>query len=125
LGRKGWNSGGRLVFNEDMREREMTMVSRILLGAILALVTIGSSVESRAADAYGPGYRAKARYNSSHAPRRYRRSYVYRGSTGWHLFGYQLEPFTFNGGAYNFPGNYNNHTFWERVQTQGNYPVQY
>ncbi len=31
-------------------------------------------------------------------------------------------PFT---SAYNYPGHYNNNTFWERVQTQRQYPVQY
>jgi hypothetical protein len=107
-----------------MSKREIIMVSRILLSAVLALAAVGSSVECRA-EGTSPGYRSKARQHYSRAPRRFRRSYAQRGGVGWQLFGYQLQPFTFNTGSYNFPGNYNNHTFWERVQTQGNYPVQY
>jgi hypothetical protein len=100
----------------------MTMSIRFLFGVVLALVAVGMMSESQAADTSGPGY--GPRYRQSYVPRR-SRSYVYRQERGWTIFGYTFQPFVNHGEAYNFPGHYNNQTFWERVQSQPNYPVQY
>jgi hypothetical protein len=99
------------------------MSSRILLSAILVFAVLGSSAESRA-DKYRSGYHPKARYYHSRTPHRYRRTYTFREGVGGHLYGDQLTPFSFSSG-YNYPGFYNNQSFWERVQTQAGYPVQY
>jgi hypothetical protein len=99
------------------------MSFRILFGAAIAVALLGVSAPSQAAD-YRSGYSPKARYHHSRAPYRYRRSFAYRGGVGGHLFGWQLPAWTASS-ANNYPGFYNNHTFWERVQTQGQYPVQY
>jgi hypothetical protein len=89
-------------------------LSKIMLAA-LALAVAGTSIPAFAADTYGT-YRRKYRIERS--------PYSYGYPIGGHRFGWQHDgrPFT---SAYNFPGWYNNQTFWERVQTQGNYPVQY
>jgi hypothetical protein len=100
------------------------MSSRILLSAIIAFAVFGSSVESQARQ-YSRGYRPKARYNYSQVPHRYGRTYTFREGVGGHRYGDQLtSPFA-SGSSYNYPGHYNNQTFWERVQTQAGYPVQY
>jgi hypothetical protein len=50
----------------------------------------------------------------------------YYGQIGGHRYGPVPERYEFqNGSAYSYPGHYNNQTFWERVQTQRNFPVQY
>jgi hypothetical protein len=50
----------------------------------------------------------------------------YYGQIGGHRYGEVPERHEFlNGSAYNYPGYYNNQSFWERVQTQRNFPVQY
>jgi hypothetical protein len=102
------------------------MGSRILFSAILALGVLGISVESQAADGYRSGYHSRGHYRHSRAPLRYRRSYAFSSQIGGHLFGDQHSPFPFASSAgENYPGFYNNQSFWERVQTQPNYPVQY
>jgi hypothetical protein len=61
------------------------------------------------------------------APRRLRYQYGgYFGRIGGHYYGVvpERDPFK-NESTYNYPGHYNNQTFWERVQTQRNFPVQY
>jgi hypothetical protein len=82
---------------------------------ISALAAFGFPAESHVG---GPaGYRAKTHRGVHH----YRRVCCF---VGGHRFGYQHTPFTFND-SNDYPGYYNNQTFWERVQTQRNYPVQY
>jgi hypothetical protein len=50
----------------------------------------------------------------------------YYGQIGGYRYGPVPERNEFlNGSAYNYPGYYNNQSFWERVQTQRNFPVQY
>ncbi|HZV22124.1 MAG TPA: hypothetical protein VE986_11335 [Hyphomicrobiales bacterium] len=99
---------------------------RLLFAAALALAAVASFSESRAADGYYPGYRSqpRARYYHSRIPRRHPRFYSYRETFIGRLFSRPERPFIGNE-AYNYPGFYNNQSFWERVQTQGNYPVQY
>jgi hypothetical protein len=93
------------------------MRSRLLIGAIAALAAFGFSVESRADE--GPsGYRAKSHRVTRHRERFYGRQ------VGGYRYWYQNTPFSFSD-SNNAPGHYENHTFWERVQTQRNYPVQY
>ncbi len=103
------------------------MRSWLLFGAVLAFAVVGASADSSRASESMPGYYVKARHQASRAPRRYLRyySYRYRAPVGGHLFGRQLKPFPYSNNGYNYPGHYNNQTFWERVQTQANYPVQY
>jgi hypothetical protein len=98
-------------------------MSRILFSAVLAFAAFATSVESFAAD-----YRYSRHHYSRHA--RSHDLYLYdygsgRRHVGGHLFGWQLNPSLFGNKGYNYPGFYNNQTFWERVQTQANYPVQY
>ena len=91
---------------------------RLLVVAVAVLAAFGFAAGSRAAD--GPaGYRAKRHH---HAGRYHRRAW--RGYVGGHRYGDQHTPFTFND-ANNYPGHYNNQHFWERVETQRNYPVGY
>ena len=91
------------------------MGSRLLISAIAVLAVFGFSVESRA-DEGRSGYRAR-----SHVTRHHR---LYGRQVGGYRYWYQHTPFTFSD-ANNYPGHYNNQTFWERVQTQRNYPIQY
>ncbi len=90
---------------------------RLLLSAIAALAFLGTSVETRAAD--GDGVRTK----THHATRHHRR-YWRGGPVGGYRYGYQHTPFTFSD-ANDYPGHYNNQNFWERVETQRNYPIGY
>ena len=97
-------------------------MSRILFSAVLAFAAFATSVESSAADyRHGRHYSRYARYHEF-----YLDGYGYvRLPVGGHLFGWQLSPSIFGSAGYNYPGHYNNETFWDRVQTQANYPVQY
>ncbi len=100
------------------------MGSRLLLSAIVALATFGLSSGSRAAE-FPAGHRASAQHNARHHHRFYNRQVGgYYGSIGGYRYGYENTPRVFSD-AENYPGYYNNQTFWERVQTQRNYPVQY
>jgi hypothetical protein len=50
----------------------------------------------------------------------------YYGQIGGYSYGPVPERNEFlKGSTYNYPGYYNNQFFWERVQTQRNFPVQY
>ncbi len=109
---------------------EMIM-SRILMCAALALAALGTSVQSQAAE-YGYHHRRAHHNGYAYAPRSYGffsfgSPYgYYNGPVGGHKYAGQHNPFNFTGAvSYNYPGFYNNTTFWERVQTQRNYPVQY
>jgi hypothetical protein len=93
------------------------MGSRLLIVAIAALAAFGFSMESRA-DGGTEGYRAKSHHGARHHQRFYGRQ------VGGYRYWYQNEPFKFSD-SNNYPGHYNNQTFWERVQTQRNYPVNY
>jgi hypothetical protein len=95
----------------------MMMRSRLLIGAIAAVAGFGFSLDCHA-EGRAEGYRAK-----SHRITRHRHRF-YGHHAGGHRFGHQNAPFTFSD-SNNYPGHYNNQTFWERVQTQRNYPVQY
>ncbi len=91
---------------------------RLLICAIAALAAFGFSAESRADDA-SAGYRAKSHHVTRHRHR------LYGGRpVGGYRYWYQNEPFKFSD-SNNYPGHYDNQSFWERVQTQRNYPVQY
>ena len=88
------------------------------VGAAVALALACASVSSHAADYYQS---KRSRYGRSY---RLHREESFPFHIGGHLFGWQHDqrPFT---SAENYPGWYNNQTFWERVETQRNYPVQY
>ncbi len=93
------------------------MGSRFLIGAIAALAAIGLPVVA-CADGYTAGHRARVHHGAHHYP-------SYHGRlVGGYRYWYQNAPFTFTD-AQNYPGHYNNQTFWERVETQRNYPVGY
>ncbi len=96
---------------------------KFLFCAILAFVAFAIPFESFAKD-NGHGYH----HRKAH------RLYLDRSCVGGHrcnpdwpdwgfIFGPYREPFSSS--LYNYPGYTNNHSFWERVETQGNYPVQY
>lgn len=98
-------------------------MSRLLLSAALSVVVLGGAVSADAAGRQRQIY-APAPYSyeffSFGAP-----GYIHR-PVGGHAYYWQHRAWPFvNGAAYNYPGYYNNQTFWERVQTQANYPVQY
>ncbi len=107
-------------------------MSRFLLSAALAFAVLGTSVSSEAAEY---GYQHRRGHHHSYAPAPYYygffsfgypEGYYPHGPVGGHSYYWQHRAWPFvNGAAYNFPGYYNNQTFWERVQTQANYPVQY
>ncbi len=107
-------------------------MSRILLSAALALAVLGASVPSQAAE-YVYHHR-RVHNHAAYAPAPwyygfysfgYPEGYVHH-PVGGHSYYWQHRAWPFvNGAAYNYPGFYNNQTFWERVQTQANYPVQY
>ena len=93
------------------------MSSRLLVSAMAALVAFGFSLDCSAAER-AEGYRAKPHRVVRHRQRFYGRH------VGGHRYWYQNTPLTFSD-SNNYPGHYNNQSFWERVQTQRNYPVQY
>jgi hypothetical protein len=100
-------------------------MSKLVLSAVLALAAFAMSTESFARD-YGRGYHhRKVHRLYSHGPC----VGGHRCNPDWPQWGFMYGPyrvpFSYNALSYNYPGFYNNHTFWERVQTQANYPVQY
>ncbi len=110
---------------------EMIM-SRILLSAALALAVLGTATQVDAGE-YGYSPRRGHHHRYAPAPQSYEffsfgspsGQYAHR-PVGGHAYYWQHRAWPFvNGAAYNYPGYYNNQTFWERVQTQANYPVQY
>jgi hypothetical protein len=107
------------------------IMSRILLSAALALAVLGTTAQAQAGE-YGYRHRRAHHHDYAPAPHYYGffsfgyPEYYYRGPVGGHSYYWQHRAWPFvNGAAYNYPGFYNNQTFWERVQTQANYPVQY
>ncbi len=99
-----------------LRKREIPMRVSKFVGTALAFAVAFASTSSDAADYY-----QSKRYSRTY---RLHREESFPFHIGGHLFGWQRDqrPFT---SAENYPGWYNNQTFWERVQTQRNYPVQY
>lgn len=91
------------------------MSSRLLLGAAAILAAFAFPAVSQAADAGG----AHAKKHHGHHHHRYLRDRV-----GGHRYWYQNKSFPFND-QNSAPGHYNNQEFWERVQTQRNYPLGY
>jgi hypothetical protein len=98
-------------------QREISMVFRLVSVAAAAVLLMPAlTMQGSAADVDG-----------SQSPRRFRMEYggMY-GRIGGHYYGVVPERYPFkNQSIYNYPGHLNNQTFWERVQTQRNYPVQY
>jgi len=92
------------------------MGSRLLFSAAALLVAFAFPVESRADGA--PAVHSR----SHHAVRHYHR--YWSGPVGGYRFWYQNNSFPYND-QNDYPGHYNNQTFWERVETQRNYPVGY
>jgi hypothetical protein len=94
---------------------------RLVLSAAAALLAIAAFAEVSSAAEIRKGYRHRFSYGGDYA----RGGYF--GQIGGYRYGGAIpDRFEFlNGSAYNYPGYYNNQTFWERVQTQRNYPVQY
>ena len=93
------------------------MVFRLVTVAAAAVLTMSAlTVASSAADVdNGARHRLRYQYGGG-----------YFGQIGGHYYGVVPErnPFK-NESTYNYPGHLNNQTFWERVQTQRNFPVQY
>lgn len=106
---------------------------RHLLSAALALAVLGAAAEAQAADNGYPHRRGHHRQAyAAAAPNSYEffsfgsSGYYGRRPVGGHAYYWQHRAWPFvNGSAYNYPGYYNNQSFWERVQTQANFPVQY
>ncbi len=91
------------------------MGSRLLLGAAAVLAAFAFPAASQAADA--GEVHAKKHHGLHH--HRYCCQHV-----GGHRFWYQNKSFPFND-QNSAPGHYNNQNFWERVETQRNYPIGY
>jgi hypothetical protein len=87
--------------------------------AALAFTACGA-VESRA-DQYSAGYRAKRHAHISHPTRWYHRLPF---GVGGYLFGNQHTPYIYHTGGYSYSPTLNNQTFWERVETQSQYPIR-
>jgi hypothetical protein len=99
---------------------------RLVLSTAAALLAIAAlALESSAAE-IGDGNGNRAARRGRFYTGQYGQYGGYYGQIGGHRYGTVPErnPFV-NGSAYSYPGYYNNQTFWERVQTQRNYPVQY
>ena len=95
---------------------------RFVLAAAAALLAITAFAPESGAAESRKGNRH--RVLKHHSQRLYFGGYY--GQIGGYLYGPLPEHGEFrNESAYNYPGHYNNQTFWERVQTQRNYPVQY
>jgi hypothetical protein len=98
-------------------------MSRLIFSAVLAFAAFATSVESFAAD-YREGRHHYSRHGRSHDLYLYDHGHG-RRHVGGYLFGRQLNASVFGNNGYNFPGYYSNQSFWDRVQSQANYPVQY
>jgi hypothetical protein len=95
------------------------MGSRLLFSAFVALAAFAFSAESRADDGGHSKHHPHLKFYNGHPVGGY---FGYLGG-GYYRYGIPT-PFAASQ-AYNYPGFYNNQTFWERVVTQRNYPVQY
>jgi hypothetical protein len=90
------------------------MGSRLLLSAAAVLLAFALPAASRAESA--SGVHAKKHHYTHH--------YCIEGKPGGHRYWYQSESYPYNP-QNSAPGHYNNGTFWDRVQSQRNYPVGY
>jgi len=90
----------------------------VLVAAAAVLMMPALTLQSNAADVENGSQSHRHRFRLEYGG-------VY-GQIGGHYYGVVPERYPFkNQGTYNYPGYLNNQTFWERVQTQRNYPVQY
>jgi hypothetical protein len=101
---------------------------RLVLSTAAALLTIVALTPESGAAEMKKNQRSKI---SHRAPVRFAYGgYSSYGGYYGQIGGYRYSPgperneFK-SGSAYNYPGHYNNQSFWERVQTQRNFPVQY
>jgi hypothetical protein len=97
---------------------------RLILSAAVLLAVAPLALESSAAE-MRKGHRNKALHRP---PVRFLSGGYggYYGQIGGYSYGPVPERNEFlKGSSYNYPGYYNNQFFWERVQTQRNFPVQY
>ncbi len=92
------------------------MSSRLLLSAAAVLAAFAFPAASLAADAAGDHVKKQ---HGAHHYRHYCCDHV-----GGYRYWYQNKPWLFNDQE-SAPGHYNNQSFWERVETQRNYPVGY
>ena len=91
------------------------MGSRLLLGAAAVLAAFAFPAASQAGD---DGV-AHAKKHHGYHHQRYCCEHV-----GGHRYWYQNKSFPYND-QNSAPGYYNNQYFWERVETQRNYPIGY
>jgi len=94
------------------------MSFRVLLIAALAL----SAFEAAPSQAESSYRGVHARRHHAHAARRITR--IYGEEVGGHRYGYEPDPYIYMNRGYNAPGFTNNQTFWERVETQPDYPIR-
>jgi hypothetical protein len=98
------------------------MMSRVLFTALLAAAVVGTTVQSDAAPRRGQQPRSYQLYVAPQEPTLVERFFG-ASAPRWQ---YQRPFAWYNTSLYNYPGpHYNNTTFWERVNTQANFPVQY
>jgi hypothetical protein len=95
------------------------MIFRTVSSAAAAVLTIAAFMAQASAADTGDGTRPRHRFRMEYGG-------GYFGSIGGHYYGVipERNPFP-NESTYNYPGHLNNQSFWERVRTQRNYPVQY
>jgi hypothetical protein len=107
-----------------MQKREIVMGSRLLFRAIAILLLLtGLALESGAAETTKS---SRHRILLRHPPVRMCGGYY--GRIGGHRCGEASRSYVHqfpNDSAYNYPGYLNNQYFWERVETQANYPIRY
>ncbi len=94
------------------------MGSRLLLSAAALVAAFAFPAASHADDA------GAAHSKMHHHGARHHHHYYCCQPVGGHRFWYQNSPWLFNDQE-SAPGHYNNQTFWERVETQRNYPIGY
>jgi hypothetical protein len=101
------------------RFAEASMSKKLILALAVSFAAFGS-VETFA-DEPGAGYRHYHRYKHSHHVVPYRGG-VY--GIGGHRFGDQNTPYVYYNNGYSNSPYFENRTFWERVETQADYPVR-
>ena len=99
-------------------------MSRILLSAILAFAAFAVTADAQAQNGRRYHSRSQQLYLNGSPYWGYYRGNGWWWGQGWFSSPHYRAPW-YNSAGYNYPGFYNNHSFWERVQTQANYPVQY
>ena len=100
----------------------LVLSAAAVLRAVAAFALESSAAETRKGNRYKATHRPPVRFLYGG----YGRYGGYYGQIGGYRYGPVPERYEFqNESAYNYPGHYNNQTFWERVQTQRNFPLQY